>query len=169
MQNQLIIIGAGASGLAAAVAAARGDVQVLLIEQKNSIGKKILATGNGRCNYTNLKMNTECFRSTHGAALVDAVLKAYPTEKIIDFFKTLGVYPWVREGYVYPASMQALTMVHVFEQALEHLGVQIIADTKVTAIEKKNHSFYVQTTNGCYVAAKYYNCHRRQGICGTWQ
>ena len=58
MQNQLIIIGAGASGLAAAVAAARGDVQVLLIEQKNSIGKKILATGNGRCNYTNLKMNT---------------------------------------------------------------------------------------------------------------
>ena len=153
MQNQLIIIGAGASGLAAAVAAARGGAQVLLIEQKNSIGKKILATGNGRCNYTNLKMNTECFRSTHGAALVDAVLKAYPAEKIIDFFKTLGVYPWVREGYVYPASMQALTMVHVFEQALEHLGVQIIADTKVTAIEKKNHSFYVQTANGCYVAA----------------
>ena len=153
MQNQLIIIGAGASGLAAAVAAARGGAQVLLIEQKNSIGKKILATGNGRCNYTNLKMNTECFRSTHGAALVDAVLKAYSAEKIIDFFKTLGVYPWVREGYVYPASMQASTMVHVFEQALEHLGVQMITDTKVTAIEKKNHSFYVQTTNGSYVAA----------------
>ena len=77
--RHVIIVGGGASGLVAAIAAARDGADVTIIEQKDRVGKKILSTGNGRCNLTNEYMNTECFRGDD-TTIVPQVLKQFGYE-----------------------------------------------------------------------------------------
>lgn len=82
--NTIAIIGGGASGMMAAIFAARKGAKVLLLEQNDRLGKKILVTGNGRCNYTNTYQDTSCYRSEQ-PDFITRVLDQFPAEKVIAF------------------------------------------------------------------------------------
>lgn len=83
--NTIAIIGGGASGMMAAIFAARKGAKVLLLEQNDRLGKKILVTGNGRCNYTNTYQDASCYRSEQ-PDFITRVLDQFPAEKVITFF-----------------------------------------------------------------------------------
>lgn len=82
--NTIAIIGGGASGMMAAIFAARKGAKVLLLEQNDRLGKKILVTGNGRCNYTNTYQDASCYRSEQ-PDFITRVLDQFPAEKVITF------------------------------------------------------------------------------------
>lgn len=124
MDYDVIIIGAGASGLTAAIAAARQGSSVLVLEQKEKAGKKILATGNGKCNFTNRIQTPECYRS-EDSAFSGRVLSCFDLDKTLDFFRELGIYPKERSGYLYPYSEQAASVVSVLLMECERLKVSI--------------------------------------------
>ena len=104
----IIIIGAGASGMVAAITAARRGKRVAVIERMDKPGKKLLATGNGRCNYTNAIMNDECYHGNQ--ELIASVLKRFGFQDTLSFFHEIGMYPREKNGYYYPNSMQALSV-----------------------------------------------------------
>lgn len=88
--KQIIIVGGGASGLVAAISAARAGASVTILEHKDRVGKKLLSTGNGRCNLTNAYMEIDCFRGEH-VETVETVLKRFGYKETRSFFEELGV------------------------------------------------------------------------------
>lgn len=143
-QRHVIIVGGGASGMVAAITAARNGAKVTLIEQKNRVGKKILSTGNGRCNFTNSYMDVSCFRGDD-TFLVAEVLKDFGYEDTLHFFAELGVISKDRQGYVYPISDQATTILDVLRMELARLCIDILLEEKVSHIAKIKHGFLVKT------------------------
>ena len=137
MEYDVIIIGAGASGLTAAIAAARQGSSVLVIEQKDKAGKKILATGNGKCNFTNKFQTPECYRSDDSAFAMK-VLSHFDVTKTLSFFEELGIYPKERDGYYYPNSEQAASVVSVLLMECQRLKVQIHYNETVVNIDRPN-------------------------------
>ncbi len=135
MEYDVIIIGAGASGLTAAIAAARQGSSVLVIEQKDKAGKKILATGNGKCNFTNRLQTPECYRSDDSAFAMK-VLSHFDVARTLAFFEELGIYPKERDGYYYPNSEQASSIVSVLLLECERLKVRIHYNEAVVKIGK---------------------------------
>ena len=144
-KRHVIIVGAGASGLVAAITAAREGAKVTLIEQKDRVGKKILSTGNGRCNLTNAYMETECFRGDD-TSIVSEVLKQFGYEDTIHFFEELGVILKDRQGYIYPISDQASTILDVLRMEVERLQIDVLLEHKVEQI-KLNKKGFALTTN----------------------
>lgn len=136
---QVAVIGAGASGLMAAIAAARAGAAVTILEQKDKVGKKILATGNGHCNFTNDRMDISCY---HGNAFAIHMIEKFPVTDTIAFFRELGIFPHERNGYYYPASEQASAVVKLLLREAEELGVAIRTDTRVAEIRKNPGNQY---------------------------
>ena len=97
--NKVCVIGGGASGMAAAIAASRLGAEVTILEHKDRLGKKLLSTGNGRCNFTNAHMAIQCFRSGSSLEIVQNVLDQFGTTETLHFFEELGVIPKSRDGY----------------------------------------------------------------------
>lgn len=131
----VIIIGAGASGLMAAIAAARLGSSVLVIEKKDTAGKKILATGNGKCNFSNLHQTPECYRS-EDINFAMRVLSGFDVSKTIAFFRELGIIPKERNGYLYPNSEQASSMVKALTMECNRLNVQFRFNETVKEIKE---------------------------------
>ena len=145
--NTIAIIGGGASGMMAAIFAARKGAKVLLLEQNDRLGKKILVTGNGRCNNTNTYQDASCYRSEQ-PDFITRVLDQFPVEKVIAFFRELGIYPKDRNGYLYPFSDQASAVRDVLEQEVYRLGVDVRTGISCTGIQKINERFSLQTSHG---------------------
>ena len=135
-ERRIAIIGGGAAGLAAAITAARLGARVTIIEHKDRPGKKILATGNGRCNYTNELLAPSCYYAKD-QELVAKLLERYPTERILAFFEEIGVVASQRDGYYYPASGQAAAVLECLLAECERLGVEIRCATEVLGIQPK--------------------------------
>lgn len=154
MEQEIIIIGAGASGLMAAIAAARKGSRVLIIEHKEKAGKKILATGNGKCNYTNLVQTQECYRCDDSAFAMK-VLSHFDYQKTIQFFEELGIFPRERNGYLYPNSEQAASIVQVLVMECERLKVLFRFNEKVTGLEIHPHGYKVITEDASKQQYKY--------------
>lgn len=121
------IIGGGAAGMMSAIIAARCGHNVTIIEHNSRIGKKILATGNGRCNYTNVDMSLRHF---HGGdkSLADSVLKTFDNKKTVEFFNELGVYPKEKNGCIYPYSEQASAVLDCLMNELKFRKVNVITE-----------------------------------------
>ncbi len=153
--KRIVVIGGGASGIVAAIEAARTDrkAKVYILEQKEKLGKKILATGNGRCNLTNLDMTENAFRGDSGE-IVTRVLQLFDQEQTLNFFSSLGLVTKCRDTYVYPRSDQAQTVVMLLEKELERLGVFCITDVKVEDILPGKSGFRIQTTKETLQADK---------------
>jgi len=143
-KRHVIIVGAGASGLVAAIVAAREGADVTLIEQKDRVGKKILSTGNGRCNLTNTYMDSNCFRGDD-TSIVLKVLKQFGYQDTIRFFEELGVILKERQGYIYPISDQASTILDVLRMEIERLQVNVLLEHKVEQIKLTKKGFAVST------------------------
>lgn len=139
------VIGGGAAGLTAAIAAAERDARVLILEQKEKVGKKLLSTGNGRCNYTNAAMSAQCFRGS-AAPLAAELIGHYPTEWVLHFFERLGIEPSARDGYYYPASGQASAVLDALRQECVYRGVRIETGARVEHIEQRGDGYVVSWT-----------------------
>ena len=146
----VIIIGAGASGLMAAAAAASKGARVALLEHKDDIGKKILATGNGRCNFTNTDMSVNKF---HGSkALIKNGLAQFNYSDTIRFFKELGIPAYDNAGYIYPNSRQAASVVAAFRMELMRLHVDVKTGINITDIKPADDrtGYCIQTDKGSF-------------------
>lgn len=142
----VIIIGAGASGMMAAITAARAKQRVIIIEKLDKVGKKILATGNGKCNFTNKCMNLDCFYGDK--AFIGHVLETFSVENCLQFFHSIGIYPKERNGYFYPNSEQASSVVTALYKELLRLNVTLSFETTVTDICSKRDGVTIVTNKG---------------------
>lgn len=137
--------------MVAAISAAREGAKVTIIEHQNKLGKKILSTGNGKCNLTNEYMVAECFRG-EDLSIVDTVLKKFGYKETVSFFESLGVLTKSRQGYIYPVSEQASAVLDVLVMELEKLSVDVILNEHVTSVSQKKEQFTVVAGNKKYCA-----------------
>lgn len=147
--NDIIIVGAGASGMVAAIMAARSGASVLMLEHMDIAGKKILATGNGRCNYTNRLQTTDCYRGTHSEFAWD-ILQQFTLHDTIDFFQQLGILPREKNDCLYPMSMQAVSVRDALLLELRRLHVTIKTGIGIRRITKQNGKFIFETKQGTF-------------------
>lgn len=136
------IIGAGASGLVAAIFAKSNNNEVIIFERNNVCGKKILATGNGRCNYFNSDNNLIHYESSN-PDLISNVINEKTENLVLNFFDRLGIIPQIKNGYYYPFSNQASTIRNVLLEEAKRKGITIYNDFLVTDIKKDNNKFLV--------------------------
>ena len=136
-----IVIGAGASGIVAAIAAANAGSSVTVIEHNKQVGKKILITGNGRCNITNEAMDENKFYGD--SSFIKKVLEAYSTDDIRSFFENIGICTVSKKGYIYPSSMQAQTVCEFLREYAMELGVKIKTNNTINSIQQINGKYVV--------------------------
>lgn len=146
MKKRIAIIGGGASGMMAAITAASKGAEVTIYEAKERLGKKILATGNGKCNFTNLVQEDSCYRGTD-ASFSKPVREAFSMEQTLDFFKKIGIEPKIKNGYVYPNSEQAASVADALVMELRAKKVKVITE-QVYSVKGSEGSFLVKSENG---------------------
>lgn len=139
----VIIIGAGASGLVSAIVSARRGKKVLILEKNSKVGKKLLATGNGKCNITNQRIISDRFYSNN-PAFISKVLDGYNYQSVKQFFKSIGLeFVEGKEGKVFPMSLQASSVVSLLEAECEQLFVEIRCDINVNNVKKIENGYEV--------------------------
>ena len=156
----VIVTGAGPSGMMAALTCAESGASVLLLEKKECPGKKLLLTGHGRCNMTNLRIPGNFLESYHeNARFLTSSFHAFPPEEVREFFQSLGVPSHEEDdGRIFPDSQKAATVCEALEKALSDAGVTVLYSSAVTHFEKikndpkQKNSFLVKTENGEYDA-----------------
>lgn len=139
----IAIIGGGASGLFAAIAAKNHNSSVTVYEKEKRVGRKILATGNGRCNMTNINASEKDY---HGGnvAFIRGAINRFWVEETLDFFEELGVLTKVEDGgKVYPYSDTASSVLDVLRRRTEQIGVKTVCDRGVRSIKKDKNKFLV--------------------------
>ena len=139
------IIGGGASGMAAALAAAENkEIQVVLMERQTRVGRKLLSTGNGRCNLTNLHAGTGGY---HGSApeFAKYAISQFPPEAALNWFHCLGLLTVAEDsGRVYPYSDQANSVVDVLRFALEQPNIAVKLGFEVEKVKKTSNGFRLE-------------------------
>ena len=146
---KLAVVGAGAAGLMAACQAGKvlGPEAVALLEGNPKPGKKLLATGNGRCNLTNLHISSARY---HGdVSLAKPLLSACPPERVLKAFSALGLHTRADgEGRVYPYGLQAAAVLQALRGSCEEGGAALFAGFPVTAIAPRQGGFFLQSPEG---------------------
>lgn len=145
----VIIIGAGAAGLmcAAALYNENPSFKVLIIDRNNKPGRKLLATGNGRCNFTNLNIKSSCY-NTDDERKLSTILHVFDSSKIIDFFnKKIGVIADYKNDLVYPITYQSKTVTDALAASASSARFEL--NTEVTSVVRDDMDYVV---NGCYRA-----------------
>lgn len=122
--HDCIVIGAGPSGLMAAITASRNGADVLVIEHRDRPLKKLYATGNGRCNFTNLNIDTDSYRGSDPSFAYRA-LEIFGREELLDLFHQMGLMTKSIGGYVYPYNEQARAVADVLLLECRRLGIDI--------------------------------------------
>ncbi|SEK62515.1 hypothetical protein SAMN02910377_01398 [Pseudobutyrivibrio ruminis] len=142
------IIGAGFSGLVLAIKLARAGLLVCLVELNRMVGRRILSTGNGRCNFTNSRMGAQYYYSNHS---LDFISDNH--NDLRQFLNELGVYDKDLDGYYYPITNQAKTVREALENEISFLGIDVLLDNRVTEVSKAD-LFKVTTTRTIVNAKK---------------
>lgn len=151
--EQLIVVGAGASGLFAGAIAASMKVNTLILEHTDNIGKKLLSTGNGKCNMTNFALDKNMYYCQDNS-FIDSVISSYGYRELIQTFKELGLITRERDGYVYPYSEQAAAVRNILENSCKLYGARIKCNCNILGISKIDDCFEVSTSIGIYQAKK---------------
>ena len=148
--NKVAVLGGGAAGIMAAITAARSGSRVILLEKNNRVGKKLLMTGNGRCNLTNVNLKAEDYNS----AFVCDAIDRFSAKDTIAFFKELGLFTFVEDGErVYPLSNQASAVLEVLLLELVRENVEIICDFDVAKVQKTENGFEIIDKNERKISA----------------
>ena len=144
----VIVIGGGASGILAALTAAENkNRHVLLLERQQRIGRKLLATGNGRCNLTNTGAAPENYHGENPSFALPA-LEAFPPSAALDFFHGLGLLTQEEEGgRVYPLSNSANSVLDVLRFALDRAGVEQRCSALVKNVRREKQGFTLELEN----------------------
>lgn len=150
---KICIVGGGPSGMMAALRASYYKNEVTIFEKKDRIGKKLLATGNGRCNFTNSNMKSSCYYCEEPSFVEDALSK-FSHEDLLSFFSDLGLYYKNRNGYFYPASDQASTILDLLRNQLTKKNILVRSSEEVKRIKKDSNQFIVTTEQSNYVFDK---------------
>ncbi len=148
-----MIVGAGAAGLMCAWLLARQDRKVMVLEKNKVPGKKLLATGNGRCNFTNLQMNTSCYYGKK--EFVEPLLSRFGPEAAIRLFEEMGMWYRERDGYCYPMSGQSITVVESLMRACRREGVLFSFETRVSKIVHNGTGFEIRCKGGDIYRSRY--------------
>ncbi len=134
MKHDLLIIGGGAAGIVAAITARELGLDVAILEGNDRIGKKILSTGNGRCNITNINTSLETYHCEQ-PNFYEPVLSAFDSNATQDFFMSLGLpLMCLDEGKMYPMSLQASSVIDIFRLTLEEKNIPVYLNTKIKKI-----------------------------------
>lgn len=144
--EDLVIVGGGMSGMVAAIVAARRGKEVLILERQDVLGKKILGTGNGRCNLSNVNISEKNYVCDQPEQLKGML--SYYKEKEEEFWKSLGLYTIEKNGYIYPLSNQAVSVVDVLVANLKKLNVKAILGANVTVASRRTDDFLVGYDRG---------------------
>jgi len=150
LKSKIVIIGGGASGILAALSAAELGVKVTLVEATDRVGKKLLSTGNGRCNITNQNIDTTFY---HGEDLmfIKNILDKVNLKETLDFFYSLGLpIKALEEGRMYPMSLQASSVLDILRFSLEEKNVEVITNTKIKEISYSNSLFSIKSQDDTY-------------------
>ncbi len=153
--SKVTVIGGGASGIMAAIAAARYGAQVVILEHKDRIGKKILMTGNGKCNLSNLSFSADKYYSD-SPRFVETIFRQFNEKDTISFFEGIGLFIKSKNDYLYPMSEQASTVLDLLRIELKYRNVEIITACdvkKVTAVpegKSGKSQFTIDTDQGIY-------------------
>lgn len=144
----VLVIGGGASGMAAALTAVEAGHRVLLAERQSRVGRKLLATGNGRCNLSNLHASPAHY---HGAAVdfCRPALERFPSEETLGWFERLGLLTAAEpSGRVYPASNMAGSVLDVLRYALERPEIELRTGCVITQLRHRGGAFTARMENG---------------------
>jgi len=147
------IVGGGAAGLAAAISAARRGVSVVIGERMPRLGKKILATGGGRCNLSNEGLSPAAFSSTSRKA-VASVLGRFGKDDIQAFFRGLGLEMTGEDGRVFPVTNQASSVLGLLEKEIRRLGVAVELGFEAAECRRSDEAFLVASADGRRVEAR---------------
>lgn len=143
--SEAVIVGAGASGLVCGGMLAEAGISVTILEKNSRIGKKLSATGNGRCNFTNLNMDVSHYYGDK--EWIQQVLTRKSPQQIVTFFQNIGVFSREREGYVYPHTNQASTVIEALDNFCRNC--EIITECRVTSLRKeKDGKFRIRSSQG---------------------
>lgn len=137
----VLVIGGGASGLAAAITAARAGKSVCIVECDVACGLKLLATGNGRCNLSNESIDPQ--RYNH-PAFVESVMGPQPEQELMGFFSSLGIMTTSEEGRLYPRSLRAESVRDALLNVCDRLGITLICGAYVASAHKASEGWALQ-------------------------
>ena len=171
MTSEIAIIGGGASGVASAIEAKRQskkfglDLNVTVFEHFNKPAKKILATGNGRCNFTNTDLNISHYYGDK--ELIENVLSSDYSDTL-EFFKSLGILPYFENGRVYPRSEQASSIRDALLKTCEILNIKFRTECEIDEIEIVNNKFKISNDEfDALIIATGGNSQKAQGSDGS--
>lgn len=150
--KKVIVAGAGAAGLMAAISAARHGAQVTVLEAMERPGKKLLLTGNGRCNLTNLEPDLANAYYGSGADMAKEVIQGFGPEELLKFFREIGLLVQEKNGYVYPYSAQSGSVLEVLLAEARRLKIKLKYSEKIQKLTKEDTQWAVKTETWCYYA-----------------
>lgn len=142
MKN-IVIVGGGSSGVLAAIFAKNDNNNVTILERNSTLLKKLLMTGNGKCNYYNDDQNINNYHSQN-KEILEKIITKDNTNLVKKYFDSLGVVPKIKNGYYYPFSNQAVTIKNVLENEINRLGINVIYNALVEDIKKDKNKFIIK-------------------------
>ncbi len=149
--KSIFVIGGGAAGITAAINAKNSNTEITIIERQSDIGKKILVTGNGKCNYFNEDMTPSHYHSSSNYDF--SIINETNIKKVNEYISSLGIIPSIKNGYYYPHSNQAISIVNTLNKELKIRNINVITDEIVKSIEY-NNTFIITTNQNKYECDK---------------
>ena len=154
--SDCIVVGGGVSGMLAAITIAKRGLNVTILEKNDCLGKKILVTGNGRCNFTNEAVDASHYMSTNEGAdeFIGSVLKQFDNDDFIRTMGEMGMSHYVREGYYYPKTDEAATFRDALINELIRLGIEVVYNFNLRSIDKSDEGFTLSDKKHIYHSNK---------------
>lgn len=147
--SKVVVIGGGVAGMIAAIRASLKN-EVILLEGNDKCGKKILLTGNGRCNYWNENISIDSYH-TDNLKKLEEIISSSNQKEVLTFLEKMGLFPRIKNGYYYPFSNQASSVRNLLTRELEKRNVEVVYQ-KVKHISKQEHYFLIDTSKQTFVS-----------------
>ena len=148
--KKIVIIGGGISGFTSAITSKTNNNEVIILEGQDKPLKKLLITGNGKCNYFNEEFIFSKYHSFN-EELLKNIISLENKNKILTFFKSIGIIPRIKENYYYPYSNQAISVKNSFLKEIENKNIKLKLNSYVKDIKKENDKFLVYYNNDVLV------------------